>query len=278
MNRMNLSSALCLALALVSSSALAKTGAVGTVTIKGVSWPVADAVATLDGENLEIVFSQKLFDRAAWADDGKFGTFDVWSFKDDETREGQSLTIDIDEEDGSYAGHNIKTATSSGGGFSSAYDESVKLTERDDKRVAGTVKLLGEELSAEISFDLKVEKFGPLARSGTPLPADGGEPGNALKATVEATHSGDIERMLAISHPANRKEIEDAKAKGETEQMLGLAQAFTPKITKITGGGVNGDKAWVDFEGEQSGRAMKGTATLNRVEGKWYVKGMSSRQ
>jgi len=278
MKVLNLSKVICLALlALGGNAVFAKSAATGTVTIDGVTWPVADAVATLDGEDLQIVFGQKTFDRSAWADDGKFGTFDLWEFVDNEARDAQSLTIDIDEEDGSYGGHNIKTSSGGGGGFDSSYDDSVTLTTRDEKRVAGTIKLVGADLGADVSFDLAIERFGPLARAGTPLPAGGGEPGVALKATVDATHSGDIEQMLAISHPSNRKEIEDAKAAGEVEQMLKMAQLFTPKITRITGGSIDGDKAWVEFDGDQDGHAMQGTATLTRTDGKWYVKGISSR-
>lgn len=59
---------LALTLALFASTcALAKTGATGTVNLDGVSWPVVDAVATLDGEKLEVVFAQTPFDRATWA-------------------------------------------------------------------------------------------------------------------------------------------------------------------------------------------------------------------
>jgi hypothetical protein len=269
---------LALTLALFASTcALAKTGATGSVNLDGVSWPVVDAIATLDGEKLEVVFAQKAFDRGSWIDDGKFGTFDLWNFKDDAARDAQSLTVTIDQKDGSYAGHNVKTATRSGGGFDNSYDNSVTLTARDDKHIAGTLKLGGGGISAEVSFDLVIEKFGPLALPGTPLPAGGGDAGAALKAMFDATHKGNIEQMLALSHPENRKEIEDAKAAGTTAQMLKMAQSFTPTLTKITGGKVDGDKAWVEFEGQQFDRAMKGTATMTRVDGKWYVKGVSAR-
>ena len=269
---------LALTLALFTSAcALAKTGATGTVTLDGVSWPVVDAVATLDGEKLEIVFAQKPFDRATWADDGEFGTFDLWSFKNN-ARDAQSLSISIDQADGSYAGHNVKTAKGSAGGFNNSYDNSVTLTARDGKHVAGTLNLVGGGISAEVNFDLVIEKFGPLALPGTPLPAGGGDPGGALKATFDATHKGNIEQILSLSHPENRKEIEDAKDAGTTAQMLRMAQAFTPTVSKITGGSVDGDRAWVEFEGQQSGRVMKGTATLTRIDGKWYVKGISARK
>ena len=279
MKRATLPHALALVLlALTAAPVLAKTGASGTVTLQGKSWPVADAVATLNDDELELVFAQKSFDRDAWAEDGEFGTFDLWEFKDNDAGDGQSISIRIDSEDGSYAGHNLRLSSgSSSGGFSSDYDDSVKLTARDDKHVAGAVKLAGEEFSADISFDLPVSKFGPLARAGTPLPADGGDPGKALKATIDATHAGDLDKMIALSHPEKRAMIEESKAKGEAAQMLEMAKLFTPKLSKITGGTMDGNRAYVDFEGKEEDRAVKGTAELVRFEGKWYVKSINTK-
>lgn len=259
------------------SLAWAKSGASGTVTIEGTSWPVADAAATLEGDKMEIVFAQKPFDRDAWADDGEFGFFDLMEFKDNAARDAQSLTITLDKDDGSYAGHNVKTATGGGGGFDSAHDLSVKLTARDDKHVAGTLKMT-DDPAAEISFDLPFIKYGPMARVGTPLPSDGGEPGKALLAVINATHAGNFDQMLALTHPDRRERMQNAKTSGETAKMLEMQQKFTPKISKITGGGINGDKAWIEFEGADGGGAMKGSATLNRVDGQWYVKGLKAKR
>lgn len=259
-------------------AALAKSGAAGSVTINGVSWPVADAVATLDGENLEIVFAQKVFDRDAWADDGNFRSFDLWDFKDNAAGDARSLSIDIDEADGSYSGHKVTSASGQIVGSASEYENSVKLTARDEKHVAGTIKLVGGAIGAQVSFDLEIKKFGPLATPGTPLPAGGGGPGAAFKALVDATHAGNIEQMLATCPPKNCKKIEDAKAAGKTDAMLKMFQDSTPKVTKITGGSVNGDNAWVEFEGQQGGRAMKAMVTMNRIDAKWYLKGMYPRK
>lgn len=263
-------------LVLGTSPVLGKSGATGTVTIDGQTWPVADAAATLEGDKMEIVFAQKPFDRDAWADDGEFGFFDLMEFKDNAKRDAQSLTISLDKEDGSYAGHNIKSATGGGGGFDNAHDESVTLTARDDKHVAGTLKM-SDDPAAEISFDLPITKYGPMARVGTPLPADGGEPGKALMAVINATHAGNFDQMLALTHPDRRERIQKAKASGETAKMLEMAQKFTPKISKITGGGINGDKAWIEFDGTNGGGAMKGSASLTRVDGQWFVKGLKAK-
>lgn len=267
-----------LAAALICSaaSAFAKDGATGTVTIDGQSWPVADAIATMEGEDLQIVFAQHKWDRAAWADDGEFGTFDLMEYEGD--ADGQSLSVDIDEEEGGYGGHNIRYSMgSSSGGYSSDYEPSVVLTSRTAERVAGTVKMAGEDLVTDVSFDLPIQKTGPLARAGTPLPADGGEPGKVLRAVVDATLAGDVDKMTALSHPERRAGIVEAKKAGQIEEMLTMAKLFTPKIKRITGGTMDGDKAWVEFVGDEGGSEVKGTGTLVRVNGGWYLEGIQTR-
>jgi hypothetical protein len=267
---------LAAALALACAGAAAKDGATGTVTIDGKSWPVADAIALMDGEDLQIVFAQAQWDRAEWADDGEFGTFDLFEFAGD--AEAQQLNVDIDEEKGTYSGHNIRySGSSSSGGYSSDYESSVTLTSRTADRVAGTVKMKGTDLATDVAFDLPITKTGPLARAGTPLPADGGEPGKVLRAVVDATLAGDVDKMTELSHPDRRAGIEAAKKAGEIDQMLTMAKLFTPKIKKVTGGTVDGDKAWVEFVGDEGGSEVKGTGTLTRMNGKWYLEGIQTR-
>ena len=275
MKTRSLVAALLVALALPCVHA--KSGASGTVTADGTTWKVADAVAVSEDGDVEIWFSKLEFDRAAWADDGKFESFDTYEFKGDE--DGPALRIDVDEEDNSYGGHTYRSSSSSSsGGFSSDLESGVTITARDDEHVAGKVKFDdGAGLAADITFDLPITATGPLARAGTPLPADGGEPGKALRAMVDATHAGNLDSMIALSHPERRQGIEQAKAAGEAAEMLKMAQIFTPKISRITGGSTDGDQAWVDFEGTEDGGTVKGTAELTRAEGKWYIKSINTK-
>lgn len=278
MKRAHLPHALLVALLTFGfGSAVAKSGASGTVTIDGTAWPVADAVAVLDNEDLTIVFAKHAFDRVEWTEDGQFDSSDLFEFKDD--AEAVSLTIDIDEEDGGYAGHTVRfSAGSMSGGYNSELEAGTALSARDEKHLAGTVKFdNGDGLAADVQFDLPITKAGPLPRAGTPLPADGGDPGKALKTMVDATHAGDLDKMISLSHPERRKGIEEAKAAGEADEMLKMAKLFTPKITKITGGTVDGDNAWVEFEGQEDGSAVKGTAELTRAGGKWYISSINTK-
>ena len=262
---------------LAAGSVRAESGASGTITVGGETWPVADAVALLDDGDLELWFTRLEFDRVKWAEDGELDSFDTSEFRNDE--DGPALRIDIDDEDGGYGGHTVRfSSSSSSGGYSSDMEESLTITARDDKRIAGTVKFDdGAGLAADLSFDLPISKTGPMARPGTQLPADGGEPGKALKAMVDATHAGDLDTMIALSEPERRKGIEEAKASGEAAQMLEMAKMFTPKISKILGGTTDGDQAWVDFEGKEGAETVKGTAELSRSDGKWYIKSINTR-
>lgn len=256
--------------------ALAAPGATGSISINGASWPVADAVVIDDDGDLEIVFSQLPFDRSKWADDGEFDSFDLYSFSDD--ADGASLKVDIDEESGGYGGHRVQfSSSSSSGGYSSDHEESLVLTTRSAERVAGSVSMQSDDLSADVTFDLPVTRTGALARSGTPLPKGGGEPGKALSAMIDATHAGDLNRMTELSEPERRAGIEQARADGEAEQMLKMARLFTPKIERIIGGTVDGDRAWVEFEGKEDGASVKGTGELTRIDGRWYIRSINTR-
>jgi hypothetical protein len=276
MHRRTLAAALVLALA--APLAQAKPGATGSVTAGGETWQVADAVAVSDDGDVEIWFSKLPFDRAKWAEDGEFGTFDTYEFKDG--GDGPALRIDVDEEDNSYGGHTFRSSSSSSsGGFSSDLESALTVSARDDAHVAGTVKFDdGNGLAAEIAFDLPITKTGPLARAGTPLPADGGEPGKALRATIDATHAGDLDKLIALSAPDKRQAIEQARAAGEAAEMLEMAKLFTPRLSRITGGTTEGEQAWIDFDGEDGGSKVKGSAELVRIDGKWYVRKMSTKQ
>jgi hypothetical protein len=273
-----LPAALSALLVFAFGAARAGGGATGSITMGDETWPVGEALAVLDGEDLSLVFAKHAFDRTAWAEDGKFDSSDLLEFKDD--ADAVSLTIDIDEDDGSYGGHTQRfSAGSMSGGFSSDLEQSVALTARDDKHVAGTITFDdGDGLVAKLTFDLPILRSGEaVARPGTALGAGGGEPGKALQAMVDATHAGDLDRMIALSAPERRAGIEQAKAAGEAKEMLRMAQLFTPKITRITGGTVDGDKAWVDFDGKESDGAVKGTAELERVDGGWYLTNINTR-
>jgi hypothetical protein len=253
---------LLLALAAAAPAALAAAPASGKVKFEGESWNVADAIAYRPEKEILVVLGAAAFDRKAFAEDGKLDDFDF-------LRQGVStITLKI-ADDGSM---NCLDFSSHHGGGSSCgtVGAGLKLTARDAKHVAGSFKYSSGQDAVDVSFDLPISPT-QMARAGTPLPAGGGDPGKALMATLQAIQSGDLAKIKAVSNPAKLGEIQKAEKSGEAKEMVEMMKAFTPKITKIPGGSIDGDSAVLDFIGEEDGAPIKGTVTMSRSGGKWYM-------
>lgn len=243
----------------------------GTVTLDGTRWTVADAIAYPDGDATEVVFSNAAFDRREFAKDGKVDTFDLMRHAGGGTQ-NFSITIGAD---GSFTGYGKQSGNGGGGGYSSAIADGFTLEAQGDGRIKGRIAFEGDELAADVSFDLAVQAA--LARPGTPLPAGGGEIGKALLAHFEAMASGDATRILAMAPPDRRAEQERMMADADSKAMLGFLAAMTPRKVVVTGGSVDGDQATLDFTGEEGGGSkVKGTVEGTRVDGRWYFNDVST--
>jgi hypothetical protein len=245
----------------------------GSINFRDAQWTVADAVAYPDDEEIEIVFTEAKLDRAEMAQDGKIDTFDIMR------SDGRSITINVDADGPTMC---IDFSTGNGGGSScnSDFPPTITLTTRTADRVAGSMQwgeTQGEHI--HVRFDLPIEGAatgGKVARPGTPLPADGGEPGKAVKAHFAALTKGDWKQMKAISHPERVAMMEASEAEGNHMELFEMLRSFMPKNPKITGGTVDGDNAVVDFTAEEDGKPVTGQAEVVRFEGKWYTAGTST--
>lgn len=256
-----------LALALsLPAAAPAKEGASGSFQIDDQTYAVADAIAWRDDDRLKIVFSDKPYDRAAFAEDGELDAFDFMR------HDGATLELSVDPEDGSLSG--VGTMAGGTSRFFSGHGETLTVERRDEAGIAGTFAL-GD--APGIQFDLPITPT-KIERPGEPLPADGGEPGKALLAQFAAIHAGDLDALMAMAPPEQAAEMQAAKDSGEAAQMMAMAKLFTPTDVKISGGHQDGDKAWVDFTGTETGGKVTGTAMLTRSGGRWRVESTSSSQ
>ena len=59
--------------------------------------------------------------------------------------------------------------------------------------------------------------------------------------------------------------------------MLSLMQTMTPTEPKITGGSIDGEKAWVNFTGTRNGKVLTGKAKMARTSGMWRVIKISTK-
>jgi hypothetical protein len=240
----------------------------GEVRLARASFTVADAVAYATDGGVEVALLSKPFDRNAAVTDQKIDSFDVMR------TDGPSITLRIPA-DGPMNCIDFRTDSGGGSSCNSTYGEGLRITTRTPERIAGSFTLAGDGDRADVTFDLKVEST--VTRTGTPLPAGGGEPGKVALAYFAAVEKGDLRALKAMARPEQRAEMEKAEKSGDAKDMLELLQALSPRKVRLVGGTLNGDQAFVDFEGESDGAPAKGVVELTRVAGTWYVKGTSTR-
>lgn len=270
-------SALVAALGLPRSASAAGP-ATGSVQRDDSGWQVADAFAYPDGDEIEVVLSDKMFDRAAMASDGKIDTFDSMR------HEGNTLTLNFDADGPTMCLDFMSRSangSSSGSSCNSDYPPTIKITTRTNERIAGSMQwgeAAGEHV--HVSFDVPIagaSSGGAVTRPGTALPADGGAPGKATLAHFAAVAAGDWAKLKSLSHPDRREMMEASEKAGEHQEMFEFLQKFVPKKIKISGGMLNHDQAQVDYSAEEAGSPIAGTADLVLFEGKWYFMGSSTR-
>ena len=246
-----------------------RADAKGTVALKYAKFTVADAVAYKTDDGIEVALLSAPFDRKAAAKDQKIDDFDVMRMSG-----VTAATLKIDA-DGSFSCIDSKSSEGGGSSCNSDYAKALKLTARTADRVAGTLKLnMGGE-KADVTFDLKVESV--VARTGTALPADGGEPGKAVMAHFSAIEKNDFKALMATAQPEQAKMMAASEKAGEAKEMFKMMRDMSPRKVKVTGGTVDGDDALVDFAGVEDGKPVTGVAEVVRIAGKWYMTGSSTK-
>lgn len=256
-----------LALALAAHPAFAD--AKGKVALKGATFTVADAVAYKTDDGIEVAFLPKPFDRKAAAKDLKIDSFDLMRAG------GARVALKIDT-DGSFNCIDYSTGEGGGSTCNSDYTKALTLTTRSADRIAGTFRLNTGGDTVDVTFDLPVEST--VARGGTALPADGGDPGKAVLAHFAAIEKNDFKALKATAAPDRRQMMDEAEKSGEAKELFKMMRAMSPRKVKISGGTVDGDDAMVDFEGVAEGAVVTGVADCVRVGGAWYMTGTSIRR
>ena len=250
-------------------------GATGTVTYQGKTWTVADAVAAQTFMGYELSFSPQPWDRGAWAEDGKFDVFDLNKFQEEKETNFFKISLSSDK---SYRWHELIGGYGRGEGKGSAGAAGLSVASFTEKKIVGRYRLSDADYQIDLRFDLPVFNADTaLELPGIALPANGGEPGKALLATLAATASGEIDKMLAVSPPDRAQQLAEAAKKPDFAKLMAMQRAMQPSGVEITGGKINADQAWVWFKGSRDGKPMSGTATMLQIDGRWYMKKLSTR-
>ncbi len=267
MNRVKAGSAV-LTVMMAAATAGVLADAKGRISFKGLNFTVVDAVAYKDDDDIEVALLPAAFNRKDAVKDRKIDSFDVMRM------DGGHLTIVV-KPDGSIGCLNYSTGQGGGSSCSSDYDTALKLTTRTATRVAGSFRFKAGGDTADVTLDLPVESV--VARTGTALPPDGGEPGRAVLAHYAAIEKNDFKALKALASPERQAMMAEAEKAGEAKEMFKMLRDFSPRKVRVVGGTIDGDSALVDYEGVEGGKAVKGVAEVARIGGKWYFEGSSNR-
>ena len=177
------------------------------------------------------------------------------------------ICIDADgTECGLYFSHNNPSASFN----SSGYGE-FKLAAAPAGRIAGRWVLaepddfFGETYDFDLNFDVAI-----TPPPGTPLPADGGDPGKAYRAWTSAVAKGDIKVLSALvggEYDAWRIKSDD---QDDVKAALKDLRDGTPVQARILRGRIDGDSAVLWVEGKDRDDILRrGRVSMQRVEGAW---------
>lgn len=264
-------------LALALSPSLLHAGVSGSVSYQGKSWKVVDAVAAKVMMGYELSFSGQAWDRVAWAEDGKFDSFDLSKFVDGKEASFLKLKLGSDQR---YRSHELSSgAFGPGDGQGTSAAAGLSIEAITETNVLGRFKFSDADYVVDLRFDLPLlARDAPLELPGVALPANGGEPGKALLATLAAMASGDLEKILAVSPPDKRAQFAEAAKRPDFAKQLTIIGAMQPTDVQIQGGKSFEDRAWVEFKAKREGKAIVGMASMQRMDGRWLMRKLSTRE
>lgn len=248
-----------LALLLFPLAAVAADAPVASGSAGG--WTVADAIAVRDANGIRLVFSDRAFDRAGIGGDRRFDIRDRGAHEDDAG--GRTLTLRLDA-DGSLAGLGIGGSSL----YSSDMDAGLALRGAPGDTIAGRF----DHGDVSLVFDLPLWTDGAIPRGGAPLPADGGEAGEALRRYLAAIAARDFEAFVALSPPAWRESMRASAAKGEAQLEIDAVASELPQGLQVGGGHGEDARAWLDLSGTRGGSKVAAVVTLERDGGAWFVR------
>ena len=173
------------------------------------------------------------------------------------------------DECGLYFSHNNPNASFNTSGYGT-----FKLASAPAGRIAGRWVLaepddfFGETYDFDLNFDVAI-----TPPPGTPLPADGGEPGKAYRAWTAAVAKGDIKVLSALvggEYDAWRIKSDD---QDDVKAALKDLRDGTPVQARILRGRIDGDSAVLWVEGKDRDDILRrGRVLLSREDGTWRFK------
>ncbi len=180
---------------------------------------------------------------------------------------GSTVSVKFDAQGEVYS-RDVFLRTSTGSMSASGLDFEFNLQQSGPEEyrgsMLGTVEFFDDRYEFSLTF-----AAAPQAETGTPLPADGGEPGRAYLAHFELMGSGDWDK---IRQEIPEDELEGIKQLGlSDEEVLEFLTLFRPSEVEIVGGTLDGDTAYLDVKMVMDGEPGTGTITMEKQDDKWVL-------
>jgi hypothetical protein len=170
--------------------------------------------------------------------------------------------------DGAYRGYSFHFASGNGCGFcggNMGIANDVKLA---NGKLVGTLKGTDTDRSFDIRLDVPVQSDD----HGSPLPANGGDPGRAYLAYHDALVKRDAKALRVVMSDEMRTQLDQAAKDGKARGYMDfLAQEHPTQKVTVGRGWSNGKAAVLLFDGESSVLKLRGEAVLLNQGGTWRV-------
>ena len=177
------------------------------------------------------------------------------------------ICIDADgDECGLYFSHSKPNASFNSSGYGVFKLETAPAGRINGRWVlAEPDDFFGETYDFDLAFDVAI-----TPPAGTPLPAEGGDPGNAYRAWIAAVAKGDLpvlRRLVGGDYDGWRIRSDD---ESDVKAALKDLRDGTPLQAKILRGRVDGDNAVLWVEGKDRDDILRrGRVLLAKAEGDW---------
>lgn len=150
----------------------------------------------------------------------------------------------------------------------------VKLARHDASRIEGTFVTSAEEAAGDKEFNLTfAADIAPDPEPGEPLPAGGGEAGQAYVAYIAAVQRGDLDTMLKYMEKERAEGMAAARKEPDFAEQLDMFKTLQAKEVTVKGGALRGTFADLEVEGKDAdGNRMAGKVRMVKDGASWRLK------
>lgn len=148
----------------------------------------------------------------------------------------------------------------------------VRGVKREGDRLTGHVHYFSSFFSDHMAIDAAFDAPLVMAPQGKPMPADGGEPGEAFLETAAAMRAGDVDKLVKLMAPERAKMIEAERGKPDFAENIEMLKMMAPsEDVQVTGGTSFGERVVLETKGTDDGKPYTATVEMAWEAGGWRM-------